>query len=349
MNGSIGIFAPAGDMGARDVFQALASSGREPLFFDMDLPSRERVALDGEGARWNGCDLGTLHTALVAGMAHENPVVPEPEGVRDFSVWQADYPARQQKYSFLLSLFTRLERMGVRMVNPTEGYRAMFAKGHLLLGLAREGFTLPELLVSNDPEQAEAFCAAPGLVVWRPQGGRSPWQLCKDKQRRAVVRPDMPPPILARAEDGPLVRSWVFEGRPLLSLSARRPSMAVPERLERMVPFDHTGYESELGRLAETLGLPWFQVLFVPQGERMVIYDLDADPVLDWLPPEFRRELIHALAAGLASGMDGSLAQIACQPTADGPGENRPALFLRRMLRTLFEFEQCKYGGDDSA
>ncbi|WP_320170672.1 hypothetical protein [Maridesulfovibrio sp.] len=333
---SIGIFASKGIPQVESLIQKLAETGVDAFFFDMGLPPEERVCLYETGARWNDIELTELNYAYVHGFSFQSPVVPNHGGERDWSVWQADYPAQQQKYSFLHSLFTRLERHGVRMITPVEALQAMFAKHHLLQNLSRDGFSVPEMLVTNVPQEAEKFCEKHEIVIWRPQNGKAAWQLCLEKQRTAIIHPDLPPPILASAIKGPVVRSWIFNGNPLLTLRSAPPSAAVPERLEQLSTFDSSPFEKELSRLAETLGAPWFQVLFVPQGKHLWIYDIDTDPIYDWLPEIYADTLTNNLVAGLVGTP-------AAQKNEDSSAK-RPAIFLRRMLRILFDFENCKYG-----
>ncbi|WP_319467828.1 hypothetical protein [uncultured Pseudodesulfovibrio sp.] len=333
---AIGIFAPGTSEQAKQVHRRLVEDGVNAVLFDTDIPSTERVSLDEEGARWNGYRLEELETAYIHGYDHESPIVPAPGGMRDWSVWQADYPARQQRQSFLTSLFIRLAHHGVRLVNPVEAAQVMFAKAHLLASLAAEGFLMPDMIVSNDSETAKAFCTEHETVVWRPQNGRAAWQLCQEKQRKDIVQAGKPPVILARGISGLYVRAWVFEGEPLLALQASPPSDSVPERLEQMTRIDLAPYVECLGRLAETLDIPWFQVAFVPVDDQPCIYDIDADPVIDWLPSAFGEHLTNSLAACLSGSKLVGAVKVDSQ--------KRPALFLRRMLRVLFEFEQCKYG-----
>ncbi len=183
---------------------------------------------------------------------------------------------------------------------------------------------------------SQGVCAEHETVVWRPQNGRAAWQRCLEKQRTDIVQAEKPPVILAKGVPGPYVRVWVFEGEPLLALQASPPSDIVPERLEQMTRIDPAPYAECLGRLAETLDIPWFQVAFVPVEDQPCFYDIDADPVIDWLPPVYGEHLTSALAACLSGSESVESVKVASQ--------KRPALFLRRMLRVLFEFEQCKYG-----
>ena len=336
----IGIFAHAPGPQAEAIQEQLnGMNDVECLFFDMALHPSARVSLEASGIFWNGRDLTELDIAYIHGFSFMTPVVPSADTGRDWSVWQADYLAEQQTFSFLLSLFKELDRRGVTLVNPPDAHVRAFMKPSLLERFRRSGFSVPDLLCSNDLQEVEAFCRRHETVLWRPASGRAAWQLFREKQKRHLVRKDAPPVLLAKCEEGPLRRRYGYEGRPLLELAYRPPRETPPETLEQFSHVEDPEGEWDPAALQEASGARWAMVLFVKGKERSWVYDLDPDPMLDWLPLPYREHLVRALALALA----GKEETVAWPPELSPPLE-RPLFFLRRMLRILFDFERSKYG-----
>jgi hypothetical protein len=235
---------------------------------------------------------------------------------------------------------------------------------------------VPPFLCTNVAAEVNAFRAAragkpasdstPATphLVWRPATGRAAWQLFTDRQRDALVSLRKPPVLVAELVEGPLVRAYLYRGEPVLLLEQAAPDCEGEEQLESFwevlcaPPATATaatapapaagGAESEsrlptavaadLKRVADVLGAPWLEVLFAFRDGRAWIYDVYSDPRADSLPTAHREKLTALLAAkllGVAPDRAGAAA----------PKErlSRPTLFLRRMLRILFEFERSKY------
>ncbi len=337
---NIGIFAHASSPQATDLREQLRGTGGVACrFFDLALHPSTAVSLDASSISWNGVDLTGLDLAYLQGFSFMTPAVPSAEDARDWSVWQADYLEVQQRYSFLLSLFKELQRRGVRLVNPPEVHVRAFMKPSLLEHLRRAGLPVPDLLCSNDVEEVDAFCRRSGTVLWRPATGRAAWQLFREKQKRHLIRKDAPPVLLAKAEEGHWVRTYLYEGRPLLRLAQRPPRDQPPETLERFfhVKDPLAGWETA-GRL-EATHAGWAMVLCLEGKGRSWIYDVDPDPVLDWLPGPYRAHLLQGLALALTGATEPC-----APPQGIRPPLERPVFVLRRMLRILFDFERSKYG-----
>jgi hypothetical protein len=280
-----------------------------------------------------------LDVAYVHGFSYMNPVVPSPVREKDWSVWQADYLIEQQKFSFLYSLFTELERGGVKLINSPKVHLKNFAKPTFLQGLKRSGFLTPKLLCTNDMESVMKFCSQNDRTVWRPTSGRAAWQLFLEKQRQYLIKKNSPPILLAEAADGPLLRGYIFDGEALLILKNSVPDPNPPEKLEQFSHMECDEINDELRGLASKTAITWALVHFVLKEGRPCIFDIDVDPILNWLPEFYRKYLTEKLAHRLA----GIKYKTILAGEENLPNE-RPTIFLRRMLQILFEFERSKYG-----
>lgn len=307
--------------------------------FDLSLPPEEPVALDAGGVRWNGVALSTLSALYVHGFRHEDPVVPAADPDGDWSLWQPGPVIDQQKHSFVFSALSRLEAAGLRLYNPPSAHLRAFARSGLL-DACRGAVALPAMVCTNDAAVAAAFGDGRPAVVWRAVTGRCAWQAFGPKQRRHLFGPDRPPVLLAEVVPGPMVRAFVLEGAVALLLDGSAPACDRVERLETFRGIDEPGLEHGLAALAAALagsGLRWAMALVVAGPDGPVLYDLDPDPVVTDLPDVPAGFLADRLAAALL-GVAPPPA-----PPALALAAERPALFLRRMLRIQFEMEATKH------
>ncbi|MBF0189322.1 MAG: hypothetical protein HQL50_15465 [Magnetococcales bacterium] len=344
----IGLFAPGRFLPQAKTLATVLRSMPEASvqLFDLDLTDA-KLRIERDGVFWNDTPLDSLDVVWIRGFPYTNPVLPAAEHDRDWSVWQYDYLADQQSFSALLALFQELERRGVRVLpSPRSQWRG-FMRFAILEELRAANLRVPPLLSTNDPEQAKAFMERFETVVWRPATGRAAWQRFIERQREALVDPGKPPILLANAVAGPMVRSYLVGGQPVLSLETHPPIHNPPQESLEVVwnRSDLHLSESECITLTQrsdaTTGLPytldWLQVNYVVSEEGPVIYDLDPDPRIDWLPEAHHTAVIEALARHLAGH-----APVPVSSDLDTPAP-RPVMFLRRMLRLLFEFEFSKY------
>ncbi|MBF0612410.1 MAG: hypothetical protein G8345_10695 [Magnetococcales bacterium] len=304
----------------------------------MDLSDPHgRLSIDAHSLSWQGEELSTLEKVWVHGFHYTNPVIPTPEEGTDWSIWQFGYLAEQQKFSATFSLLTELVRRGVEVWHGPQLYLLDFMKHSQLSLLARKGLAVPDMVCVNTLQDAEAFCRQDFQVVWRPATGRGAWQLFMQKQMLALADPGKTPILLAEVKPGELLRIWILNGRPLLAMRQFAPADHAPhESLERMQIVPYIPQADAVEEAAATLGLQWGVMTCIHDGERVTFYDVDPDPIVSWLPAPHRQTLTTALAAALS---DDQLPPISYDPL---PLE-RPNLFLRRMTRILYEFENSKY------
>jgi hypothetical protein len=299
------------------------------------------VALDSMRVEWDGINAAELEHGYVHGFRYENPAIPRALEDAEWTLWQTDYITDQQRASFLHSAFSELERRGVRLFNSPNAHVHAFALPNLLETLRQNGFRVPPLVCTNDRDAAETFCEQVGVTVWRPTTGRAPWQRCTPYRRDRVMGLDKPPILIAGVVDGPLIRAYLFNGKPLLLVKAKAPAFAPPlERLEVFIATECPEAYEHLERLTKTIGLRWGVVSFVSQDHQPWIYGIDPDPVWTQLPGSFGERVLSGLAKGLLGEDVSALGELPDQPQA------RETLFLRRMLQPLFELEHRKYRPD---
>ncbi len=321
------------------------------IFGTNDLPVRDAVwlapgqpvVLDTQGVAWNGVRLERLDALHIHGFRYEDPVLPPADPACDWSLWQVGSVIRQQSWSFLYSVFAHLEQIckngqGPRLYNPLSTEVAAFDRMGQLDRLAKAGFRVPPVLVSNDDGPISAFQQRHDVVVWRPATGRAAWQLFRTKQRRHLVGITLPPVFLAAVVPGPVLRAYVLDGRVVLTLSSSAPSRHGLERLEAMtaVPDLAPDVLETIGRAASALGLRWATLLLVEGADGPIFYDVDPDPELGDLPESFAAYLRHCLAAALTG------TALPVRPAFPAALE-RPSLLLRRMLGIQFDMEQTKH------
>lgn len=333
---AIAILAPAANRQADDL-AAAANALQVDCALRLGISDTARVSMGDDIVSRDGHELTALDSVFVHGFRYMDPVVPRAREDVDWSVWHASYIVEQQQFSTFYSVLCELVRRGVEVINPPAAGILDFTKGAALERLRRAGVRVPPILCSNEDERVRAFCELPGKTVWRPSTGRAAWQLFLDKQREHLVVLDKPPIMLAKVVEGPVLQCWVFKGEPLLSLCYDPPDSSGLEYLEgfwSVVPPD--AVHATARSACEALGASWIKLSCVTEGEAALVYDVDVDPLLDWMPPSYRSYLIAQLAARL---LKLERAALELPDTYEG----RPTLFLRRMLRELFDYEASKY------
>jgi hypothetical protein len=338
----IGLVAPANSPLAKQLQSRLAALTGAPVdWFDAGLPEGTRISLGEHGASWDGVPLDGFDALFIHGFRYEDPVLPVAEPTADWSLWQAGHVRQQQRYSLFYSLLSRLEAGRLRLYNGPSVHLEGFSRHHQLERLGVAGVPVAAAISTNDPAEAERFCAIQAAakvpVVWRTATGRSAWQIFLDRQRQHLIAADKPPVMLAPVVPGLLRRAFVVDGRTVLTVQWAAPSSESLERFEQFhVADSDTGVDASVGGAAlEALGIRWGSVLYVAGPDGPVIYDVDADPLVTELPAPLRDHLVACLAAGLMGE----------EPPvyAGSPVVERESLFLRRMLRIQFEMEQTKF------
>ena len=341
---NIGLFAPPHDVQTQALWNAIEGLAPNTCrHFSLPLRGTPSVALDDTGVYWDRVNVGCLDVAYIHGFSYMNPVVPPPSlGEVDWTLWQTGHIGEQQRFSFLYSAFAEIERRGVKLFNPPRVHVQNFMKVNVLESLRRSGFLIPKLLCTNDMDTVLAFSGEVSQAVWRPNTGRAAWQGFLDCQRMALIGPKKPPVLLAEIIEGPLIRAYILQGKPLLLLKHNAPAYLPLETLEVFQSLDCPAVYGELQQLAECLGVGWMQVLFVLKDHQAWIYDIDTDPIYHGLPEAYQQRIREGLARRFLGQEDAFEST-----TLPEQPQSRPTLFLRRMLRILFEFEYYKYRKSD--
>ena len=168
----IGLVAPALSPLAKQLQQRLTVLTGGPVdWFDANLPEGTRVSLGEHGATWDGVPLDGFDALFVHGFRYEDPVLPVAEPAADWSLWQAGHVRQQQRYSLFYSLLSRLEAGGPRLYNGPSAHLEGFSRHHQLERLGLAGVPVASAISTNDPDEAERFCADPGGGARFPSSG----------------------------------------------------------------------------------------------------------------------------------------------------------------------------------
>ncbi len=333
-----GIFAAANDKQSLALLKRLEllQAGAAKLF-SFPEEGEPAVCLAADEILWNQTDVSRLDTAFIRGFSYSNPVVPRAMDDTDWSLWQYDYICEQQKTSFLYSALSEMQRRGVNMSNPPGVYLDVSMKMDLLERIRSAGVKVPDLLCTNDRQEADQFASKQENVLWRPVTGRAAWQLCQERQLDALIAADKTPVILASVEPGLFLRCYICNGEPVLCLKYGSPAQIPLERLEVFQVVEETDFYEALRTTCSLMNMQWGVISCTVEDGSASIYDIDADPVLTSLPPQVEEYLTLCLAHRL-------IGQSA--PTAQALFDTalvRSLPFLRRMLTVLFEIETRKY------
>lgn len=339
---SVGLFAPQRHRTARMVATQLETlAPGAAVSFDITFADRPKTGIAAHHLWWEAQDLAALRTAGVFGFRHEEPALASENDEQDWSLWQAEYLLRQQQHSYRVSLFRRLDAVGVRLFNPPGVHERAFAKLSQLLALHRAGLAVPPVTLTNEHEEERALLATRNDLLWRPATGRGSWQRFRERQCLALVQDTQAPVLLAPIVPGRLIRAWVVEGEIVLAAEFQPPGRHGLERLETFLPVTPGSWADGVRRAAAVLGSRWVLLLFVVgEGGEPVFYDVDCDPVLDTLPAVMGEQVAKGWALALLDQRE-EIARL--PPLAEGISCERTTLFHRRMLGILFDIEATKH------
>lgn len=333
------IFAPAGDRQAIELQRVINQLQPESCVLlafpdDRGVPA---VSLSREEVYWGDIDASQLKTGFVRAFQYSNPVVPQALTDVDWSLWHYTYIGEQQKTSFLYSALSEIDRRGVALFNSPGMYLDVSMKVDLLERVRSSGVAVAEMLCTNDITEARAFAEPREHILWRPVTGRAAWQLCLEKQMQALLDCQKPPVLLAGIEPGLFLRCYVLKGEPILCLKYVSPMQVPLETLEVFQAVEDIGFYDDLRTCAKLAGLKWGAIHCAVEGDRLAVYDIDADPVIEALPVEVQDYLNACIASSL---LGRKLPDSGSIPEGPLP---RALPFLRRMLTALFEVERSKY------
>jgi hypothetical protein len=310
-------------------------------YFNTCLTAQSNVTIDAKRIVWDGVDLSQLKVAFIHGFNYQNPVIPDSSDNKDWALWNADSIIRQQKYSLLFSLFSELQRRGVILVNSIAVLIGNYMKVNMLDCIEGDGLKAVEYLCTNDNKSIKDFCQTDTDSVWRPATGRASWQLFTKKQCNELASLKKPPILLAPIVDGAVRRAYCLNGEVVLVLNQANPSdQSQLERLEMYQSCDYSMFQERLSALCNKLNILWAEILFVESEQKLIIYDIEPDPPIEFLPLYYRDYLCQVLANHLLGITEQKpVNKISPKPII----AQRPSLFTRRMLRILFDFERSKY------
>ncbi|MEA1937999.1 MAG: hypothetical protein U9N14_02765 [Pseudomonadota bacterium] len=303
--------------------------------FDPTRIEDSLIHFDADGLFWNGVDLTRLDTVLLPGFVYRDPVVPAADPVCDRTLWRAGHIEDQQRSSFMVSLIQHLEARGVRTIPSFDAALMAFARPLWLDKMELAGFRMPARTMTNDDKTARAFMKRHDTTLWRPVTGRAAWQRFTSRQCDDLIAPEKPPILLAECIEGPLLRAFIAAGRLVAVLGRVGPDCRFMERLDVFWPEDIQPHEEALQRAAAVAGPAFGTIDFVDNPKGPVFYDFDPDPIFEDLPPDHADALLDRWAQALKWDTPA--------PMDKGDPRERPAPFLRRMLRILFQMEASKY------
>lgn len=188
-----------------------------------------------------------------------------------------------REYGGLLgSVLRRLERSGVRVINPTDAAGVHHRKPWQLEVLADAGLPVPETLTTNDPDAAAAFVGRLGEAVYKPVAGRG--------YARSLRAGELDASKLAKLANAPVqfqerirgdnLRLYVVGGE--VVAAGRIRSEALDYRLE-----DHDVEAVEppaevaraAARAASAMELPFAGVDVLDEGDRFVVLEVNPGPM----------------------------------------------------------------------
>lgn len=169
----IGLVGSATDPIIQHLCALIERRGLTPFLVDSNrFPEETTISIAPWGPVANGYSLDKIRTWHVRGIYLSLPVFKMEDGEYAlFQDWRARYIAGREQYSMMASLLRLLAQRGDRVINPVESFDFHFLKPLHIESLRRQGFPVPQTLVSNNPEEIKHFVEAFPAVIYKPVAG----------------------------------------------------------------------------------------------------------------------------------------------------------------------------------
>lgn len=195
----LGLVGSASDPIIQHLIQRIEHRGHTPFLVDSNrFPEDLTLSLAPWGATANGYDLDLVKVWHVRGIFLSLPVYQMEDGEYAlFKDWRARYIAGREQYSMMASWLRLLELRGDRVINPVESFDFHFLKPLHIESLRRQGFPVPQTLVSNNPDEVRHFVEAFPSVIYKPVAGGA---YCRE-----IAPSDLSPERLELLRNAPVI------------------------------------------------------------------------------------------------------------------------------------------------
>lgn len=204
---NIGLIGNAADPCIQRLCSMIESRRATPFLVDSSrFPEQTCLSLASWGMTANGRSIEEVKVWHVRGIYTSFPVFKMEDGEYAlFKDWRAKYLAGREEYSMISSWIRLLSLWGHAVINPIESFDYHFLKPLHIESLRRQGFPLPQTLVTNDPEQLKAFAEAHARVIYKPVSGGA---YCHELQPE-----DLAPERLELLRNAPVIFQERIEGQ----------------------------------------------------------------------------------------------------------------------------------------
>lgn len=200
----------------------LREQGGDPLVFDIGLggASKPTFYSDPERSVWNGVDFSDIRAVHIRGMSVNTPLaLPAVLNEATHTELRALYLREQEYQSARISFFNRLAEQGKLVVNRLTGaYVDHDTKAQLYQKLRSAGFSAPDTLMTNDPEQALAFFNKVGKAVAKPSVSIGSTRIVSDQDIERLDELNVSPVLFQELLVGDTLRVHIVADRVVLTL-----------------------------------------------------------------------------------------------------------------------------------
>ena len=219
----IGIFGSADDAHCQALGAALERRGAAPvLVAGSDLHEGEDFAFDGATFHYRGQsfdDVGAWQVRRI--LSPLPPAFTLADEVFLYDDWLRDYMHRRERYGYLLSWLHTLAARGVPLVNPPEQGIGVQLKTYQLAMAKELALTVPQTLVTNNPDRVRAFRDAVGAVVFKPSMGGDLCRPLDEASMKQLHLLESHPVIFQEQVKGTSVRVTLVGGKVVSSVEIR--------------------------------------------------------------------------------------------------------------------------------
>lgn len=294
----------SGDPQIQSVARALDRTGAAYRILDtLTFPAAPRLTLTGTEVVLDGTPLPPVRAVYLRSLAGTPIALGVDAEAAMRENWYRTLSAFREKTGLLQGLLRRLEREGARVVNPAAA-DYLLTKPYQLHVLRREGMTVPESIVTNDPGAAAEFARGRAKLIYKPvQGGAGTRLLdASDLTAERLGLLANAPVLFQEFVPGENVRVYVVGARVVASaviettdeVDFRRGEGAV-----RPIPLPDPVARRCL-RGAELIGLRFTAIDLKRDGDRWVFLEFNTSPMFAGFEAKSGFPIAEALARHLA-------------------------------------------------
>lgn len=309
------LYPHRGDTQSLMLYEELLKLGMEVLYLPFRCDDEETCSrgfcFDNGEIRYLGHDLRDLKAVFIRALAFSVPAnLPAYLSRSEQAIWRAKYIQENIRFSSLFSMLNILKHRGVLIINHPRAYFQHNSKAQFFSLLRNKGFSVPELISTNDHQSARSFCKETTCVS-KSAYGVGATRAVNEESLFPGCGLNKTPALFQKKVNGDTIRIHTVGSRAVLSLKIH--SEGVDSRSDTAgfsvieLPAEIEHEIGTVNNMYESYYSAW-DVMMDEKG-RFHLLDFNPGPYIGWTGVYFTRFVMSALARFIRIYNDGKSIQ----------------------------------------